>query len=159
MNIKVNLDTSIRNGTEIVFRSPKDCSEVSGLIVYYKNGSLDEYKEFSFADANRSNLGNVDHLFSKDAVVKVILDVTNSMAYIQNADTNAYLEDRFGKIESEIDNIDVSGGGNNDVQNTYTATPETLIHVIKSAKSGSVINLTEGNYNLLNLHGQDSYTA
>lgn len=159
MNIKVNLDTNIRNGTEIVFRSPKDCSEVSGLIVYYKNGGLDESKGFSFADAHRNNLGNIDHLFSKGAVVKVILDVTNSMAFIYNANTNTYLENRFGILESKLDNIDVSGGGNNDSQNIYTATPETLIHVIKSAKSGSVINLTEGNYNLLNLYGQDSYTA
>ena len=41
----------------------------------------------------------------------------------------------------------------------YTATPGTLADVIKTAEAGAIINLTAGNYGLLNLHGKDSYFA
>ena len=91
MNIRVDLNTPITDGTEVVFRSPVDCSQITGLIVYY-NG---ESKEFAFADAHGNNVGDIDHLFAENVVVKVILDVTTSMAFVQNADTNAYLEWRF----------------------------------------------------------------
>ena len=91
MNIRVDLNTPIKDGTEVVFRSPVDCSQITGLIVYY-NG---ESKEFALADAHGNNVGDIDHLFAENVVVKVILDVTTSMAFVQNADTNAYLEWRF----------------------------------------------------------------
>ena len=95
MNIRVDLEMPIRDGTEVVFRSPVDCSQVTGLIVYYKESGNTTSKEFAFADAHGNNVGDIDHLFAENVVVKVILDVTTSMAFVQNADTNAYLEWRF----------------------------------------------------------------
>lgn len=93
MNIRVDLTTPIFDGTEVVFRSPVDCSRVTGLIVYHSGGS----KEFAFADAHGNNVGNIDHLFGENVVVKVILDITRGKAFVQNADTNSYLEGRFEK--------------------------------------------------------------
>jgi hypothetical protein len=49
-------------------------------------------KVFTLADAHGNNVGDIDHLFAENVVVKVILDVTTGMAFVQNADTNAYLE-------------------------------------------------------------------
>jgi hypothetical protein len=46
-------------------------------------------------------VGDIDHLFAENVVVKVILDVSTSMAFVQNADTNAYLEGRFSALEAE----------------------------------------------------------
>lgn len=109
MNIRVDLTTPITDGTEVVFRSPVDCSKITGLVVYYGEDS----KEFAFADAHGNNVGDIDHLFAENVVVKVILDVTHAMAYVQNADTNAYLENRFKELEEKIDktgNVDVVGG-------------------------------------------------
>lgn len=97
MNIRVDLNTSITDGTEVVFRSPVDCSQVTGLIVYYQDGGNTLSKEFAFADAHGNNVGDIDNLFAKNVVVKVILDVTAGMAFVQNADTNAYLEGRFAE--------------------------------------------------------------
>lgn len=37
----------------------------------------------------------MEDLFAKGALVKAILDVTNGHAYLQNADTNAYLENKL----------------------------------------------------------------
>ena len=95
MNIRVDLETPITDGREVVFRSPVDCSQVTGLIVYY-NG---ERKEFAFADAHGNNVGDIDHLFAENVVVKVILDLRTNMAFVQNADTNAYLEQRIDGVD------------------------------------------------------------
>ncbi len=94
MNIRVDLNIPIKDGTEVVFRSPVDCSQVTGLKVYYPGAS----KEFMLADAHGNNVGNIDHLFGENVAVKVILDVTAGMAFVQNADTNAYLERRFEEL-------------------------------------------------------------
>ena len=92
-NIRVDLDYTIRDGLEIKFRSPVDCSAITGLIVYYPglDGEITS-TVFSLADAHGNNVGDIDHLFAENVVVKVILDVTTGMAFVQNADTNAYLE-------------------------------------------------------------------
>ena len=102
MNIRVDLNTPIYDGAEVVFRSPVDCSQVTGLIVYYPENGNSTSKEFAFADAHGNNVGDIDHLFAENVVVKVILDVTTSMAFVQNADTNAYLEGRFDAMGEEF---------------------------------------------------------
>ena len=111
MNIRVDLNTSIKDGTEVVFRSPVDCSQVTGLKVYYigKDGNTTS-QEFVLADAHGNNVGWISHLFAEDVAVKVILDVTKGMAFVQNADTNAYLEGRFdGLIEQLCPSFAESG--------------------------------------------------
>ena len=108
-NIRVNVNYTIKDGSEIVFRSPVDCSAVTGLKVYYPGeDKATTSMEFALADAHGNNVGDVPHLFAENVVVKVILDVTSGMAFVQNADTNAYLEGRFKELE---DKIGTGGGG------------------------------------------------
>ncbi len=95
MNIRIDLNAPIKDGKEVVFRSPVDCSQITGLIVYY-NG---EATEFALADAHGNNVGDIDHLFAENVVVKVILDLKTRMAFVQNADTNAYLEGRINGVD------------------------------------------------------------
>lgn len=103
MNIRVDLSYPVKDGTEVVFRSPVDCSQVTGLKVYYVGADgVTGSQEFAFADAHGNNVGDIDHLFAENVAVKVILDVTTSMAFVQNADTNAYLEGRFSTIEEDL---------------------------------------------------------
>lgn len=106
MNIRVDLNYPIKDGTEVVFRSPVDCSDVTGLKVYHvgEDGAAAS-QEFVLADAHGNNVGCIPHLFAENVVVKVILDVTTGMAFVQNADTNAYIEGRFGDIETALDAI------------------------------------------------------
>lgn len=102
-NIRVDLDYTISDGCAVAFRSPCDCTEITGLIVYYRDAIGDMVsKEFALADAHGENVGDIPHLFAADVVVKVILDVTSGMAFVQNADTNAYLEGRFKALEEKI---------------------------------------------------------
>lgn len=84
--IKINTKYPVYDGAPITFRAPCDCTETEGVSVNSKN--------FVFKDAHGVALTGMGNLFVKDAVVKVILDVTNSCAYIQNADTNSYLENK-----------------------------------------------------------------
>lgn len=93
-NIKVTIDYPIVNGQPLTFRSPADCSKVTGLVVYYPEGGTNKSKTFQFADAHGNNVGSID-LFAANVLVKVILDTEANRAYVQNADTNAYLERRF----------------------------------------------------------------
>lgn len=105
-NIKVSKQYTIYDGSEVVFLSPCDCSEIQGLTVEYPNENGESViQNFVFKDAHGHELSNVDNLFTEDVYVKVILNVTDGIAYIQNADTNEYLEERFGKINSNINDV------------------------------------------------------
>ena len=102
-NIRVDVNYTISDGAGIVFRSPVDCSAITGLIVYYPAGDGNTTSmEFALADAHGNNVGDIDHLFAENVVVKVILDVTTGMAFVQNADTNAYIERTFIKTVNGI---------------------------------------------------------
>ena len=106
-NVRVDVTEPIYDGMEVVFRAPCDAKFVTGLNVYYPLDGALECQNFTFADANATDVGHIDALFGKDAVVKAILDTDTGMAFVQNADTNAYLEGRFAKLEAMIG----TGGG------------------------------------------------
>lgn len=112
MNVRVNLNYPIFDGAEIVFKAPCDASKVTGLIVYYPGDTGVVSSVFTFVDAHTNDLGHIDELFAAGAVVKVILDTDTGMAFVQNAATNAYLENRFANIGG--------GGGSADLSNYYT---------------------------------------
>jgi hypothetical protein len=48
-------------------------------------------------------LTGIGHLFAAGAIVKVILSVDEGKAYIQNADTNAYLEGKISAVQTAAD--------------------------------------------------------
>ena len=92
-NIRVDLDHTLHDGADIVFNAPCDCTEVTGLIIYYPqlDGTITS-KIFTFRDAHRNDIGSLTELFVSGARVKVNVDMASGCAYVQNADTNAYLE-------------------------------------------------------------------
>lgn len=122
-NIRVDVPYTIKDGSEIVFRSPVDCSAITGLVVYCtaENGSVTA-SEFALTDAHGQNVGNIDHLFSENVIVKCILDVTAGKAYVQNADTNDYIERTFIKKNSIVEALPVEelyfmdGSGNSKIR-------------------------------------------
>ena len=86
--IKIVPGCPLCDGLSVMFKAPCNCNEVDGLLV---NGS-----EFSFRDAHGNDLTGLGNLFNAGAVVKVMLDTVNRYAYIQNADTNSYIEKQLG---------------------------------------------------------------
>lgn len=92
--IKVISKCELFDGMSITFKAPCDCTAVDGLNVYYN-----EYSQpFSFRDAHGKDLAGLDNLFTEGAYIKVILDTGNGYAYIQNGDTNSYLEATFDPL-------------------------------------------------------------
>ena len=91
--IKIDLGAKLVDGMDVKFKAPCDCTEVTGLLVAYINdkGAAAE-KGFTFRDSHGNNLAGLGNLFGAGAYVKAILDTGRGYAYVQNADTNAYLE-------------------------------------------------------------------
>ena len=110
-NIRIDLDTPVLNGQAVIFKSPADCSDITGLIIYYPEGDTTASKDFKFVDAHGVDVGSgTISLFAANALVKVVLDVDHGKAYVQNADTNAYLEGRFELLTPIISTTDINAG-------------------------------------------------
>lgn len=127
--IAVTIKYEIADGLEIKFKLTTDCVNATKLVV---NGQNEDRKVFTFVDANRKDIGKIGKLFAEGAIIKVILDLDQEAAFVQNADTPA------GKV--------------------YTATPDTLADIINSATAGATINLTAGKYDKIELCGPDAYS-
>lgn len=159
--IRVDSAFTIFDGAELSFKAPADISQVSGLRVYYSDSEgILRNQQFKFADANRQDITDLNGVFSANAMVKVILDTDDGLAFVQNADTNAYLEGKFSaintktaSIESDIKNVKTSnstlaGEVNNlettasslrkdlgDLQQNYTTTTTKLTNDIAGVSS------------------------
>ncbi len=99
--IKIDLNEPLLDGMDIKFQAPCDCTAITGLIVYYPTDNDGKASEsFVFKDAHGNVLTGLGNLFVKGSYVKVIVNVTEGVAYLQNADTNGYLE---ATLESKLD--------------------------------------------------------
>ena len=114
-NIKVVVSHQIYDGVDIIFRTPCDCSEISGITVHFvQPDNSKSSKEFILKDAHNRDIGDLTNLFASGVLIKVLLDVTNGYAYIQNADTNSYLENKMTtsheSLERQISDVQTSLG-------------------------------------------------
>lgn len=111
--IKIELSAPPVDGMDVKFQAPCDCTAVTGIVLHYpaEDGSA-ATKELTFRDAHGNNLAGIGNLFSQGAYVKVIVDVGNGYAYIQNADTNGYLNSVTIGTYTQ-DNINLTGSGEN----------------------------------------------
>ena len=104
-NIKINSPCPLYDGMPVTFKAPCDCTAVTGIVVYYG----EEGKTFTFRDAHANDLTGIGNLFAAGAYVAVLLDTGNGHAYIQNADTNRYVEERLASIgEGETVAVEIS---------------------------------------------------
>lgn len=69
-------------GKQITFTAPCASEEFTGIII--------DSVEYDLVSANGTSLAASS--FDAGSMVSIILDVNNRKAYVQNADTNAYLE-------------------------------------------------------------------
>lgn len=115
--IKINSKYPLYDGMPITFKAPCDCTAAEGLTVNSTN--------FIFKDAHGNALTGIGNLFGKDALVKVILDKTNGFAYIQNADSNKYLETRMSAAKAGIN----ANSANINTNRTNIATNKADIEV------------------------------
>lgn len=120
-NIRIDLNRPIIDGESVTFKAPCDCTQADGLIIYYptitESGETSTSQVFEFKDSHGNTLTGVGNLFLKDSYVKVILDTMNNYAYLQNADTNKYLETQLNAKQKTITygTSAPSGGVNGDI--------------------------------------------
>ena len=96
--IRVDRDLPIINGQTLTFQSPANCSDITGLVIYYPEGDTTKSKDFKLVDAHGVDVGSgTISLFAANALVKVVLDIDQGKAFVQNADTNAYLEGKLAE--------------------------------------------------------------
>lgn len=77
-------------GKQVTFKTPCESEGLTGLIV---EGS-------TYDIVNALGTALVANSFDAGAMVSVIFDKETKKAYVQNADTNAYLEGRFNGIDT-----------------------------------------------------------
>ena len=82
--IKLSLDYAPVSGKQISFFAPCASDTAEGLVI--------NDVEYALVDANGVSVTGINNLWNTGAMVSVIIDTGSLRAYLQNADTNAYLE-------------------------------------------------------------------
>lgn len=125
--IKVELSAPPVDGMDIKFKAPCDCTAVTGMLAVFpsESGSIEE-KEFTFRDAHGHNLAGIGNLFGAGAYVKVIIDTARGYAYLQNADTNGFLNTAIlGTYTHDVGSL-TGRGDNGKFKATYSGTISTI---------------------------------
>lgn len=128
-HIRIDLAEPLLDGLDIKFKAPCNCSDVVGLKVFYPQDETTATKEFVFRDAHGNDLTGLGNLFFKDSYVKVIVDVENGYAYLQNADTNSYLESRM-QTKHDVLTVTLAAANWSDLEQTIEATGITALTTI-----------------------------
>ena len=87
--IKVELDTPVVNGKQVSFFSPIGSKEADGIVIHDV--------DYALVDSHGKALAKLDYSWTAGALVSVILDTTTNKAYVQNATSNAYIEENFAR--------------------------------------------------------------
>lgn len=102
-NIRLDLNHIPLDGEAVTFKAPCDASQITGLIIYWVDDSnITVSQVFTLADANGGDIGTLDNIFSAGAIVKVILDTDEHKAFMQNSDTNTYLEGKLSDVAKRV---------------------------------------------------------
>ena len=124
--IRIDLEATLINGQSLTFQSPADCSQITGLIVYYPDGNGTTSKNFKFVDAHGVDVGSgTISLFAENVLVKVVLDTDQGKAYVQNADTNAYLEEQLASKAPAF-----TYGTDDITEGSASSEPEGTLHFV-----------------------------
>jgi hypothetical protein len=100
-NIKIVVNGPLVDGHKVTFRAPSACVVVEYLDVRYVKDNAQASKLFTMKDAHGNTLTGIGNLFEEGAYVHVILDTIRGFAYLQNADTNGYLEGKIGQLSND----------------------------------------------------------
>lgn len=94
-SIKITVNGALMDGHKVTFKAPCDCTAIENLKVYYVENGAQVSRIFTMKDSHGNNLAGIGNLFATGAYVHAILDTNGGFAYLQNADTNAYLESKL----------------------------------------------------------------
>lgn len=107
-NLKIIINGVLMDGHEVTFKAPCDCTSIDKLDVHYVENMVSKNKLFAMKDTHGNTLSGLGNLFEAGAYVHVILNTKDGEAYIQNADTNGYLEGKFASLWRAINAINAA---------------------------------------------------
>ena len=107
-NLKIIIDGPLMDGHRVTFKAPCACTGIDKLDVRYIDDDAQKSKLFTLKDSHGNDLTGIGNLFDEGAYVHVILSVTNNAAYIQNGDTNGYLEGKFAGMVKSLSDLGVT---------------------------------------------------
>lgn len=144
--IKIELDYPLEDGMSLTFKAPCDCTAITGVKVYYpqvtETTRVTTSMTFSFKDTHLNTLNSLGNLFSQGSTVKIVVDTINQYAFIQNSDTNAYLENKFSEIDGGKVSVygDTMQGALVAYNNTNYTTPQVRNIIVQSTVPSSIAN-------------------
>ena len=161
-NIRIDVIGELVDGQNVTFRAPCDCTSVTGLKVYYIKNGEKVSKVFTMKDAHGNSLANLNNLFAEGAYVHAILDINNNYAYMQNVDTNGYLESRLNPVDnltSTSATVPLSANQGRVLKNLVDSKKSEITTTVSSGKSATAadstitqiasVSLTKGTYLVL----------
>ena len=100
-------ENDIADGQLISFKAPCDSN---GITCLRSPTAFDGLVSYILYDANNHIINGINHIWSENAIVSVIMDKTSRKAYIQNAaepilNIPRITEDTFGDILTPLDNF------------------------------------------------------
>lgn len=98
--IRVELDVPVVNGKQVSFFSPIGSADARSILIHDV--------EYALVDSHGQALAKLDYSWTAGALVSVILDTSTSKAYVQNATSNAYIEDTFLRKDAKPEDIDAA---------------------------------------------------
>ena len=147
-NIKITVEGPLMDGHRITFKAPCNCDVVEKLDVRYMENNTQKSKLFTMRDTQGNDLTGLGNLFFGGTYVDVVLDPNSGTAYLQNANTNGYLEWKIDD-SSRLPVLDSSSIKNNSKSCPrgefvdyyfYEATEDTKISVMASINISSLKN-------------------
>lgn len=101
-NIKITVDGPLVDGHRVTFKAPCDSSQAEKLNVFYIEEDAQQSRLFTMKDSQGSDVTGFKGLFSQGAYVSAVLDTNGGFAYLQNADTNSYVEKKLEIIRGTL---------------------------------------------------------
>lgn len=92
--IKLNLDFTPVNGKQISFVAPCSSADTECLVI--------DDVQYAIVDADGVSVAGLDNVWNSGALVSAILYVDTHRAFIQNANTNSYVEAKLVGCENHI---------------------------------------------------------
>lgn len=140
--IRVELDVPVVNGKQVSFFSPLGSTDARSIMIHDV--------EYALVDSHGKELAKLDYSWTAGALVSVILDTSTNKAYVQNATSNAYIEDTFLRKDAKPEDIDAA-----DRIHGHKLTDSNITGTLAISKGGTGATTVAGARNKLGLGNTD----
>lgn len=129
--IRVDLVEELVDGQLVAVKAPCDCTAIEGFRVYYPKNGEKLSRVFVMKDAHGGELTGIGNLFMAGSYVTAILNTVEGVAYLQNADTNSYIEAKMGALETQFGGLSFVVCTQSYYDDLGSGRPENTVYIIR----------------------------